>query len=373
MGMSDQPSELRFRPDTHERFASEYLIEIRELARISKRSSFPGILQRLADYPAFLATQASSPDPTGRVVRASGGSGMMDLYASKNDLIRDALATAHLTACCHLLHSSTLMLEQLRAAQLLPLAQQFLDSCKDQSEDYRNKMIGKLHAMDAIRTIQLVRALGLISRPTSEIYQLGIGAAEGTRDILSVHLAPSIKAIDCGGAVGYHLLAEKQLAAETIIVDLDPGYREHYENLNKDATMNVRAYNMKTEDALTLIPGDTQRGCNLITGLRIDHRMLPDAAEFFKRLVACLDEEADFLLTIGAGDTVQDFEGRIEKFRELFSGLEGAGLRPLLFKLHGPGSPAKQRYSLKVGNLRASSYQILYCRMNRVKLAAAFT
>lgn len=360
--------ERRFHTGTHEHFASEYLIEIRELARISKRSSFADILQKLVDK----ATQVSSPDAVGAVVSASGGGGVIDVYGSRSELIRDAFATAHLAACCHLLHSSTLTLKQLQARQLLPMAQQFLNSCQHQSNEYRTRMVGKLHAMDAIRSMQLVRALGLISRPSSETYQLGIGAAEGTRDILSVHVAPRIELIGRDETIVYRLLAEKQLAAETVIVDLDATYREHYENLNKDESMNVRAYNMATIDALALIPRDTRRGRNLITGLRIDHRMLADVREFFKRLVACLDEEADLLLTIGAGDTARDFEGRTEKFRELFAELKGAGMRPLLFKLHGPGSPAKQRHSLNVGNLRASSYQILYCRLDKAKLAAAF-
>lgn len=367
--MNDAGGEWRHHPGTHEQFAAEYMIEIRELARHSRRADFRRLLERFYQYTQYIRARASVPDPAGAVMKASGGTGVIDLYNNKSDLIRDAAAIAHIAACCHLLHSSTLALEQLRGKQLMSLAGQFLESCKNKPDDYRNKMIGKLHTMDAMRAMNLVRALGLLERANADMYQLGIGAADGTRDILSVHVQPSIRVQNRGGVEVFCLSAEKALAAETLVVDLDPAYREHYVKLGEDESMNVRGYCMKTVDALSIIPQENRRGRNLITGLRIDHRGIPEAGEFFSRLVPCLDDEADFLLTIGAGDTVQDYEGRINKFRELFEYLESSGLRPLLFKLHGSGTPAKQRHSLKIGNLRASSYQILYCKLVRDQLA----
>ncbi|NNL57486.1 MAG: hypothetical protein HKO71_07015 [Pseudomonadales bacterium] len=363
-------SNLRFDPGTHEQLAAEYLVEIRELARIAKRPDFRQLLQRFDDYPGFVRQQSYRTGGIKEIIRASGGSGVVDFSRMKNGIFSEAFATAHLAAMCQLLHGSLLTLEQLQSKNILAPAKRFLDASKRKPEKFRVQLQGKLHAMDTMRSIHLLKALGLLSRPADELYQIALGAGTGVRDAVFLHFSPSIKVNSIDSQQKYHFEVKSLSAAETIIADVDPHYKEFYERLNTNSNPHLRAYNMNTAQALQQIEKDVEQRCNLVTGMRIDHRMFADLDEFFLRLWPCLDNDADLLLTIGAGDSVADFKGRLNAFQQTFSWLETASMQPLLFKLHGTGSPAEQRQSLISGNLRASSYQILYCKLEKNKLAA---
>ena len=71
---------------------------------------------------------------------------------------------------------------------------------------------------------------------------------------------------------------------------------------------------------------------NLVTALRIDHRMISDVPGFFGKLGKCMSNDCDFILSIGAGDTRDDFNGRVRLVKGIFTALVDAGLRPVLFK-----------------------------------------
>lgn len=369
--MDTDNTHWRFSTGYHKQFAAEYLIEIRELANAAALPNFEHIASQFSNFQQYLESRAKLKSPLQSIIHASNGSGIIDV-TTDNSIIRDAMMAAHIAASCHLLHSSKLPLSSLKRTKLIPMARQFLKSCEGKAEDYRRRMVNKFHTMDAVRTIQFLRALGLVTRPSQEMYQLAIGSADGTRDILSIHLIPRIYITNESDSQFISLYADRQIAAETIIIDSATEYIEHYAELNNDETVNAIAYNRDTIDVLKVLPNELSHKRNLITGLRIDHRMLPDIEEFLKYLAPCIDAECDLILTIGAGDTVKDFEGRINKFKEIFSALKRAGLQPLIFKLHGSGSISKQQKSLYFGNVRASSYEILYCKIGANALSKYF-
>jgi hypothetical protein len=372
--MVEIDTRLRFSPGSHEQFATEYMTEIRDLVKAAESPEFDRLVERFSNYPEYLASRrALDPSPIDRVMAASAGTGVVDLARKKlSEEIHEALLMAHMAACCHLLHSSRLARSQFQRQVLVGLAQQFVQSCQGKPEDYRMRMVGKFHTMDTVRIMQLLRVLGLVTRPSQDMVQLGMGAADGTRDVLSIHLMPDIQVSSAQGGPFLSLRAEKRLPAEAIIVDADPVYAEQYEKLNEDPSNNVTAYNCDTMQALEAVSRNMARKRNFVTCLRIDHRMIPDAEAFLKQLAPCIDDDCDFVLSIGAGDTLDDFKGRVDTVAELFKALQGANLRPVLFKLHGPGSLGQQWRSLLFGNARASSYQILYCRLSGKVLGAAF-
>ena len=47
---------------------------------------------------------------------------------------------------------------------------------------------------------------------------------------------------------------------------------------------------------------------------------------FLSLLTPCLSEECDFIASVGAGDTIEDFIGRMEKIAEFFTGTEIRGI-----------------------------------------------
>jgi hypothetical protein len=107
---------------------------------------------------------------------------------------------------------------------------------------------------------------------------------------------------------------------------------------------------------------------NLVVGLRIDHHMIPDAEKFLRLIGTVIDSNADLIFTIGAGNNVTEFEGRLSCFNKLFAALTRVGLKPVRLLLHGKGSTQEQRSRPNFGQLAYTSYQILYCKLQRDRM-----
>ena len=100
--------------------------------------------------------------------------------------------------------------------------------------------------------------------------------------------------------------------------------------------------------------------------------MIPDAGELLQHLCPIIDDDCDFILSIGAGDTPDAYQRRLNVVNDMFAKLEEAQLEPVLFRLHLGGSVQQQGSSIQFGSIAASSYEILYCRLNREALAKIF-
>jgi len=359
----------RFLVGPPELFEKEYMAEITALSRITARPNFPELLEALSSYDEFLeSVQHNAATRTQIATAGCRGQGIIDPTTTSDRVISEAFSISHLGACCLLLHGSELTLEQLRPPELLNLARQFAKSTAKRPEIARRAIIEKFHAMDTIRAVQFARTLGLLPLKTHAVHQLGIGSGEGSRDVLFTHMKPGITRISAHGKAGYRLTIRQEENADTILIDADPNLKEHYARLNNNEALSVSAHNGDTIEVLRELGRSPPRKRNLVTGFRIDHRMIPDVDEFLRALAPCLSEQACLIMTIGAGDSARDFEGRITVFRELCRRLQDTGHYPMLFSLHGKGNPGKQRQTLKIGNLRASSYELLYCTLDRQKL-----
>ena len=362
----------RFQAGDQKLVGVEYLAEIRELIRAVERPDFDEMLAYFADYSGYLDSR--SRDGAARAILLEGAADkrIFDISTTHPQL-QKALAMAQLAVCCHLLHGSKITRQQLSRSVLEAMAEQFVSSLYGKSEEYLKRITGKFHVMDAIRTMQLLRILGLVARPVSAFHQLGIGTAEGTRDVLALHLMPSIQRLDGGNGPQLELSTEKQSLTDIIIADANPMYREVFEELNSDTSNNITAYNKDTLTVLHELEQVMKIPRNLVTGLRVEHRMIPDVTSFLGRLGNCVSSDCDFILSIGAGDTRGDFKGRIKLVKGLFKALDGAGFRPVLFKFHEDGNLEHQWNTLRYGNRRASTYQLLYCRVNGSVLAGQFS
>ena len=360
MGVSGTDQGARFEPGSGRQIATEYRAEIGVLARIAEKPSFDALLASFAQHQDQLQVTEQR-----RVLAAAllGGSDVIDATTVLPDNLQDALDAAHLAACCHLLHGSRVARQQLSAKVLAAMATQFEASLAGKPRDFLNRIVGKFHNMDAIRIMQLLRRTGLVTRDSPEVRQLALGAAHGTRDVLALHTIPHVDVLGTPQGLQYHLHAETQPVKDVVIIDSDPRYAELYALLNVDPVNRVRAINMDTIQALRSLSLGPEKKRNLITALRIDHRMIPDVKPFLALLGSCADEACDFILTIGAGDTLGDFAGRTGKVQEMLVALAAADFRPLLFRFHRDGNLEQQWRGLRYGNPRASSYQLLYCRI----------
>lgn len=107
---------------------------------------------------------------------------------------------------------------------------------------------------------------------------------------------------------------------------------------------------------------------NFIAALRIEHLMLPDVEGFLQRLSMVIEQTADLIITIGAGYTTDEFRGRVTKMDEIFNSLKGKSHNPIRIILHGDGTFEAQRSNPHFGQLSISTYEIIYCKLDRRKL-----
>ncbi len=134
---------------------------------------------------------------------------------------------------------------------------------------------------------------------------------------------------------------------DIVLVDNDPHMKRRYEKLNREA--NTLALNQDTMLALDTLRNRIAAGetapRDLVVAFRIDHRMIPDAADFLEHLTRVIADRADLNITIGAGHTNKEFKGRRRKIKELESALLARNLKPLHIIWHRGTSLAKQRRS----------------------------
>lgn len=363
--MNDAP--WRFSVGPFAAFEKEYIAEIKTIATTSQHSDFLATLRLLSDYDKYLTTRSKLCTSVSNILEAHGQSEAISITSNKPELIRQALLIANIASACHLLHGTSVPLMDFNTNNLLGYARHFIESCKNRPPEYIKKIVAKFHTIDTIRVIHFLRGIGLFLHTPDSIRQIGFGSADGTRDIVSAHLTPHITLSGSGSADSHvHLQCNQNSTIETIIVDAEPLYKEHYDALNSETGKNIFAYNMDTIEFLQNGLHQHTPGFNLITAIRIDHRMLPDVHLFLSALAPWISDRCDLIMTIGAGDSIADFRGRILKFREIRSILSELGLSPIIFTMYKTkGSLTHQQQSLLFGNMRASSYEILYCSLRR--------
>lgn len=355
----------------YDRFRAECLAEIGEGIRAMRLPEFKTILERMTDYPAYAASRTCISDPLASIVRESKGSCVIDMTKPGPEA-RLAIYTAQMAAICVLVEGANLPRADFAPQPFTQLVTQHLDSLRGQALDTLRAQNTRLHTLDTMRTQQLLRAFGLFTPDPNETYQLGLGAGNGLRDAFFVHAEPWIRSSMQGGREFVSLGVERRWSKHIVLTDSDPEYRNHYVKLGNREFPDIDAYNEKTENVLQRFPGSGFQKRNLVTSIRFDHRMFPDVPGFLSLLTPCLSEECDFIASVGAGDTIEDFTGRMEKIAEFFQVLKSAGLQPVVFKFHGSGNPLKKWKSMQFGGPSATTYQMLYCKLKKNNLMDSF-
>ena len=175
-----------------------------------------------------------------------------------------------------------------------------------------------------------------------------------------------------GPNVKLHFETLERQAAHTVLIDNDPIYQDHFEALNEKEKGKVLAMNTDAEKSLKELAKEQEvsglKQRNLVVCLRIDHHMIPDSKKFIQLIGKVIDSNADLIMTIGAGNNLTEFEGRLQCFDEMSAYLTQIGLKPIRILLHGKGSSAEQRNRPNFGQLAYTSYQILYCSLDRNRI-----
>jgi hypothetical protein len=293
---------------------------------------------------------------------------------------------AQIAACSELFNgwkisSSQLNRNELRAlverasAGIINIPQIPVETPVGQYSDSQRQLLSGINVIqnvDTVRVLQILKLLGLISTLAKEHHQLSLGVGNGYRDLFGIHLNPKITMVQEGSSVKLHFETQERQAAHTVLVDNDPIYKDHFEALNQKEEGRVLALNTDAEKSLEVLAkkqeGSDLKQRNLVVCLRIDHHMIPDSKNFIHLIGRVIDSNADLIMTIGAGNNLTEFEGRLQCFDEMSAYLAQIGLKPIRILLHGKGSSAEQRNRPNFGQLAYTSYQILYCSLDRNRI-----
>jgi hypothetical protein len=94
--------------------------------------------------------------------------------------------------------------------------------------------------------------------------------------------------------------------------------------------------------------------------LNIEPAMILRATELLNGLQPVIDEGFDFIFSIGAGDSEQAYQNRIDITSVIFHTLDVICLKQVIFRLHQGRLANKQAGSLQYGSAAVSSIEILH-------------
>ena len=360
--------ENRYNAFPYKKLQEVYLTEIRGLMHACSEPDFDSIIIDLANYEKFLISRKKIKSPLKPILDASNGKGILSLN-SISPHFRRAIYTAITASCCELLNGDTLLYKQLQPEIIEKSAMQAFPSQDKLTDTHNFKILAMISSMDAIKTILILRSLGLVTRTSQNINQISLGAGSGNKDIFSIHISPSITMRNMNGQKQLTFSVKQEQAKDIILIDADPIHKDYYASMNENESLQVTAYNQDTIETLKELSSSGITNRNLVTMLRIDHRMLPDVPKFLQYLASIIGDNCDFIMSIGLGDSIEDFKGRVNKVEEVFNALESAKLRPVILKMHKDGSVEDQWASLAVGHPSLATYQILYCKLKRKALS----
>jgi hypothetical protein len=149
--------------------------------------------------------------------------------------------------------------------------------------------------------------------------------------------------------------------------DLDTIYAQFNHDEQELIALNCDLYGGLKQLA-THIENEELRPRNLVVSFRLAPEAFSDIKLFIQYLGKVICEEADFIVTIGAGDSLADFNKRLKVMNELYEELSARGMAPLRI-INYKGKSLKYQHSRPVyGQSQYASYEIIYCHIYKNKL-----
>lgn len=360
--------------DSMQNYLNAYNLDATGLSGIVRSNIFNKILPALIDYETFLKDRKGSFNNKKLIKKLSSRSSTIEVI--NNPKFREILAMAHLAVCCELFDGWNISTQHTQQPGFNAYIKQILEKAITSAEQ-RKILTTRVENSDAARTMHILRLLGLITTPSEKFRQISFGAEFGNREIDGLHMMPVIEQqvdmTSIAAASNQKLSFKKQIhkPEHVVLVDINPNLEKIYDIYTNNVE-SVIALNKGAEEAMCELAEMTDRNellpLNLVASIRIDHRMIPDVKRFFHYLTPLLDETADFIFSIGAGYTVEEFQGRKKAMREIKNFLTLCGLKPISIVMHGGNSLEEARKSPAFGHISFTTYEIVYCKLIRKNL-----
>jgi len=156
------------------------------------------------------------------------------------------------------------------------------------------------------------------------------------------------------------------------LVDNDKSLEELYKNYNSESDGFIYAINDDASVALNILPdlirNKTLKPYNLILGIRIDHRMIDDIPAFFNQLASVAAPDTDLVISIGAGFSESEFEGRVSLIENIFHYLKDSDLDPTRIILHTGETTREGRERPAFGYVATATHEVLHCKLHKEQL-----
>jgi len=238
-----------------------------------------------------------------------------------------------------------------------------LSKLENATQDQLSAEYSKLSLYDTALNIQLLKQIGLLPLNLNKKSLISFGAAHGQQELYATQFEPQIDTAvgkDDQLLVGFS--AKSEALAHTILIDSDPFWGEYYKQINERQGDRVLAINEDLYAALDKMPETLQKESlelrDLVTIWRLENKALPDVKKFFSKLKNSITKTADFVVTIGAGNTDEEFSDRQSKLSEIFDFLKSKGMEPYRIVMH-----RGNRYEPIFGDLRYASHELLCCKL----------
>ena len=342
---------------------SAYMSEIHPLEEILKQPNAPDILNNIINYRDYMDSKSQMRKTvTSMLDELNDGNPCINILDSKQSL-KNIIATAHFAGCCIILEKLRLDKHKLEEGSFVTYLEEYLSKLDLKSPTINSNYARRLHGVDTVRVVQLLRGMGLITRDNRHMIQLGLGAATGIRDIVYTHTEPVAIIESCAHGDQIRFSSMHKQAKEVIVTDLDERHLSTYKQFPLDSSFNAYGYVGNTLELMDKLKAINIPKRNLVTIFRLEPAMIPNPEEFFVHLQPLLAKQCDFIMTIGLGDSPSAFEARINAIKTIHSYLESSGLEPITIKLHPEGTILEQARSLQYGNPNIASYELIYCQL----------
>lgn len=348
---------------TYEHASDAYETEINNFANAVNYLSSKNTLGNITEYAKLLKRQAKSKSPYLAIFEATNGSATVDM-SNMPPLMMELVYTAHIGACALLVNGSKFTEQQFQPDAFKLAAMQSFPQKSQASDEVISSICIQLANLDALRTMQLLKVFGLINRSPEKTVQLALGCGAGDKDYQSIHSQVVMQKTEVQQQVRLEFDVKIAHPKHITMIDGDKVHTERYEQYNSSSAAPINAIVGDMLLSLDDLISTNFEKVNLVTVLRMEHRMIPDVGVFFSKLSQLITDECDFIFSIGLGDTIEDFEGRTKLVSDVFAFLKKAKLRPVLFKMHEAGDLSHQWASLKFGYPKLATYQILYCKLS---------
>lgn len=350
-----------------------WILEAEMLANITESYYFSEILPYFSDYSGHIKKLRLNSN-----VQSLISKGTIDLGKLTPELIK-IFSCAQIAAACYLFSGCKLKQSEFKRSYIRQFAQSQAKELISKGTPGIRTLIHKIHNVDAIRTIQTLKLLGLFNTESNHCKQLSLGAGHGSRDLHSIHQIPSIKSQFSGSMISknpgekcFVFESTDTPSSDIVLIDNDPNYADLYSEYNSDLNNTITAYNTNIDVALSefqkLLKTNDAEPRNLVALFRIDHNMIPDVESLLSNIYSVIDEECDFILSIGAGYSPEEFVGRLNKVDELYKIFKKLGLRPLRIKFYRGSSIDEQLANPAFGLLNFTTYELLYCKLVKKQL-----